>query len=401
MAETGSGSEQVNPASFPPMPDIVSLGVGHALRTRREALGWALPQVAAWLRIRESYLEAFETGQGGDFPADAYALGFLRTYAEALGFDASAVVAHYKQEGKAPVRKPVLTFPAPQPDKRIPPALTVSLGVAVIVGAYVGWYHFIGHAPPVPKYVPPVAEIIPGEKTTNAPSPQVASLLPEPGASPAPTLKPLTPPDMAPDGQQLGVPAHQVTGAESAAPAATAGMQEGTAPTARAAADMVAAEEAQLTIKAVAPSWVQVKDGTGKAVYDHIMQIGDAWVVPQENGPYTLTVGNAGGIVVAWGNMTTPPLGRNGAVRRKIMLTPDGVKDGSLAGAPVTEKTGATSAAPQSAPLAGDSAVEPNTEAKPAEPQAPPVAAHKPMAAKPDISADDLNARQLQGINQH
>ena len=121
MAETGSGSTQENPAPALPLPDIASLGVGNALRMRREELGWALPQVAAWLRIRESYLEAFEQERGDVFPAEAYALGFLRTYAQALGFDPALVVARYKQEGKAPVRKPELTFPAPPPDRRIPP----------------------------------------------------------------------------------------------------------------------------------------------------------------------------------------------------------------------------------------------------------------------------------------
>ncbi|WP_244877887.1 helix-turn-helix domain-containing protein [Acetobacter orientalis] len=415
MAETGSGSTQENPAPALPLPDIASLGVGNALRMRREELGWALPQVAAWLRIRESYLEAFEQERGDVFPAEAYALGFLRTYAQALGFDPALVVARYKQEGKAPVRKPELTFPAPPPDRRIPPALTVSLGVAVIVGAYVGWYHFVGHAPPVPEHVPPVAEIIPGEKTANAPSPQVASLLPAPGASPAPPPRPVEPPQGAPP---ASMPAPAQAGLDTNPPT------PGSIPVASTTAPNSMQDDAQLMLKADASSWVQVKDTTGKVVYDHIMQAGDVWAVPKENGPYTLTVGNAGGVLVTLGTVTTPHLGRNGAVRRKIMLTPEAVKDGSLAGAPSVGAGDAAQAitAPP-APLNGQA--QPVASQPSGQQSAAPVASvpdmgvsdtstgvpqavrpqlhgqHKAVSPPPEVSADDLNARQLQGINQH
>ncbi|OUJ00984.1 helix-turn-helix domain-containing protein [Acetobacter cibinongensis] len=427
MAETGSGPEQDIPAASSPLPDAVSLGVGNALRKRREQLGWTLPQVAAWLRIRESYLEALESGRSNVFPAEAYALGFLRTYAEAIGFDASFMVARYRLEGKGLVRKPELTFPAPPPDKHIPPALTVSLGIAVVVGAYMGWYHFMGHAPPVPEHVPPVAEIIPGEKTANAPSPQVASLLPGAGSSPLPTPKPVTPPEAKPTDTN----APEKPGTTVPAEALLAGAQQ-TQPTqpveappaAPTTAEERAASARQMAVKADAATWVQVKDSTGRVVYDHIMQPGDVWMVPSDSAPYSLTVGNAGGVVVSAGTQVTPHLGRNGAVRRNLVLTPEVVLDGSLAGPPTTaalpvsvppsEPTTpkppvtAQSVAPSAAtPEAGVSpAVAPVASDGSGQNAAPPVPA-KPRARKvapkpaPEMSTDDLNARQLQGITGH
>lgn len=461
MAESGSVPEQELPAFSPPLPDVESLGVGAALRTRREQLGWSLPDVAAWLRIRESYLEALESGRAGVFPAEAYALGFLRTYGAALGFDASALVVRYKREGKGGGRKPDLTFPAPPPDRRIPPGVSVSLGLAVILASYIGWYHFIGHAPPLPEHVPPVATIIPGAQTNNAPSPQVASILPGPGAVPSrrpedqassgvngasvPQAQAGSQPSLDqngnPDFSKPSFPATQgeatpdagaVAGVTGETATGNSGAAGGTQPVSDQPGTIAPAalSDNQVVLKAIAPSWVQVKDASGKVAYDHIMQVDDQWTVPAEGGPYSLTVGNAGGIVLSSGTVTTQPLGRNGAVRRKLVLTPEAVKDGSLAAAqaassagvsgpspsvsPATQTGNGVPAVPESTRSGGVSGESPaSTVGADGQPQPlPPVAdapppeppkprpRHRPVE-KPEPSADDLNARQLQGISGH
>lgn len=462
MAESGSVPEQELPAFSPPLPDVESLGVGAALRTRREQLGWSLPDVAAWLRIRESYLEALESGRAGVFPAEAYALGFLRTYGAALGFDASALVVRYKREGKGGGRKPDLTFPAPPPDRRIPPGVSVSLGLAVILASYIGWYHFIGHAPPLPEHVPPVATIIPGAQTNNAPSPQVASILPGPGAVPSrrpedqqkdsaggngagasqaqggnqPSLDQNGTPDFSKPAFPATQGGEQAPGTAAGATGETAAGNSDVAVGAQSAPDQPGAAtqtvllDNQVVMKAVAPSWVQVKDASGKVAYDHIMQVDDQWSVPTEGGPYSLTVGNAGGIVLSAGSVTTQPLGRNGSVRRKLVLTPEAVKDGSLA-APAQAGSAAVGSGPATSPAAQTGAVVPSAvpeNKRPAgldgedathaagvegQPQGvPPVADVPPQepakprprrrpVEKPEPSADDLNARQLQGIGGH
>ncbi|MFT9062211.1 MAG: RodZ domain-containing protein [Acetobacter persici] len=472
MAEPGSVPEQEPPAFSPPLPDVESLGVGAALRARREQLGWSLADVAAWLRIRESYLEALESGRAGVFPAEAYALGFLRTYGTALGFDASTLVQRYKREGKSGGQKPDLTFPAPQPDRRIPPGVSVSLGLAVILASYVGWYHFIGHAPPAPEHVPPVAAIIPGAQTSNTPSPQVASILPGPGAvpsrrpdAPAASAGALagssassaqTPPAGSvpapqqtaqnPDFTRPAFPAEQdgSVGADGAAarPAGDAALaanpQAATAPPgAEPPQPVPAVPDNQITLKAIAPSWVQVRDASGKVAYDHIMQVGDQWAVPADGGPYSLTVGNAGGVVLSAGAVTTQPLGKNGAVRRKLILTPEAVKDGSLAGTTQSAPAGGVTPAPAATPagVGGSSGPAMPENKLPADagvvgagasvagqalsvgPNGQPVAPSQGAAGQPpapprprprrqpveqhDSSADDLNARQLQGITGH
>lgn len=457
MAENGSVPEQENPAFLPPLPDVQSLGVGAALRARREQLGWSLADVAAWLRIRESYLEALESGRGGVFPAEAYALGFLRTYGAALGFDASALVVRYKQEGKGAGRKPDLTFPAPAPDRRIPPGVSVSLGLVVIIASYAGWYHFIGHAPPLPEHVPPVAAIIPGTQTSNAPSPQVASILPGPGAVPSSRLENKGAVGAQDAGGQSvqaqnGGQPTSASGTDSpdfSKPSGAAGAGNGLlsdtgravegAGSAAAGSDALADKappapavpDGQIVVKAIAPSWVQVRDANGKVPYDHVMQAGEQWAVPTEGGPYSLTVGNAGGIVLSSGAITTQPLGRNGAVRRKLVLTADALRDGSVGAATPSplpagsQRSGGSvsgmdaggkgvslpmrptpSGAGEAASPAADSGAVGQSQAGGVSGDAPASVAPRPRRRpsppqKTESSADDLNARQLQGITGH
>lgn len=429
MAEYAQGSEQDQGSSLPPLPDVEGLGVGEALRKRREQLGWSIGDVAAWLRIRGVYLEALENGNASVLPAEVYALGFLRTYGQALGFDPERLLKLYRQEGRSGVRKPELDFPDPPPDRRLPPAVSISLGLAVILASYIGWYCFVGHVPPAPERVPPVASLMPGESAKNAPSPQVASILPDHNIAqvpPVPVAASVAPPQSAPLAQS-GAPSAPVPSPvapqESATPPQPVNpdvsvpvqpVADHTAP------DVASAMEgAPLALRALAASWVQVRNAGGKVVYDHILQPGDAWTVPADNGPYTLTVGNAGGIALAQGSTTTPPLGKNGAVLRHIALTPDAVRQmlagGSIssvatptepvvaapvAGGAALPARGITADTPRSdvsaAPVVG--AGEGRAAMPPASVVKPPV--HK--AAPPvEPSADDLNARQLNGLGAH
>ena len=392
MAENAHGAEPGQNAPQLPLPDVAALGVGEALRRRREQLGWSVHDVATWLRIRDVYIDALETGKSSVLPAEVYTLGFLRTYAQALGFDASVLVGRYRQESRNTIHKPVLDFPDPPPDRRLTPAVSISLGLAVVVASYVGWYYFVGHTPPVPEHVPSVASLMPGETGHNAPSPQVASILPE-KAGPQPLPKPEIPAPLV--ATEAEAPA--VVGAGPAAPSF---VQPGpvpaeVTPSADVPPPAPVGQDAQIVLKAQGTSWVQVKDGQGKVVYDHVLHAGDDWSVPADNGPYSLTVGNAGGVVLVADGLTTQPLGRNGAVRRNIALTAQTVRDGSVGGgqdAPVLVKTKADASVPDVA-AAVPSANGQSGSVKPRQP------ARADKAPKqPEPSADDLNARQLRGM---
>ena len=74
---------------------------GADLRAARERVGWTLQDIAAALRIRLQYLEALEDGRIAELPGNAYALGFLRTYASALGLDPDEIARRFKAEAAA------------------------------------------------------------------------------------------------------------------------------------------------------------------------------------------------------------------------------------------------------------------------------------------------------------
>ena len=57
------------------------------------------------LHIRQQYLEALEAGRINELPGNAYALGFLRTYASALGLDPNETARRFKAEAAAVTEK--------------------------------------------------------------------------------------------------------------------------------------------------------------------------------------------------------------------------------------------------------------------------------------------------------
>ena len=117
---------------------------GADLRAARERVGWSLQEMAAALHIRPQYLEALEAGRISELPGNAYALGFLRTYAGALGLDPNEIARRFKAEAAAVDEKTELTFPVPAPERGVPAGAVVLLGVVLAVGAYVGWYRLSG-----------------------------------------------------------------------------------------------------------------------------------------------------------------------------------------------------------------------------------------------------------------
>jgi transcriptional regulator with XRE-family HTH domain len=71
--------------------------IGQSLRQARGARGLSLAEVEARTHIRGRYLAALEDERFDLLPGDAYARGFLRTYAEVLDLDARLYAAEYEE----------------------------------------------------------------------------------------------------------------------------------------------------------------------------------------------------------------------------------------------------------------------------------------------------------------
>ena len=162
---------------------------GADLRAARERLCWDLRDVAAMLRIRASYLEGLEAGRFNHLPGNVYALGFLRSYATALGLDAEEVARRFRAEAGDIPRHSELVFPAPVPERGLPAGALILLGLILVGGAYTGWYRLSGEGrlpaetiTPVPTRLATLAEqAIPGPGRAHP-----GARLPPPPAPPRP-----------------------------------------------------------------------------------------------------------------------------------------------------------------------------------------------------------------------
>ncbi|MDQ7819568.1 MAG: DUF4115 domain-containing protein [Armatimonadota bacterium] len=176
------------PAPSPRKP----LGIGERLRAAREARGLSLAAASAQTRIRAGYLQALEEEQFDRLPGRAYARGYLRAYARALGLDPDDLLAETAQVlgGPAPpligpVQAEVPIRPATRPSRLRRILLTASVIVLTVVGvlAYIGYQQLRQFQTPVPAAV--------GEPPRPAPEPAPRPPAPAPAApEPAPVIRP-------------------------------------------------------------------------------------------------------------------------------------------------------------------------------------------------------------------
>lgn len=372
-------------------PRAGAVQVGAEIRSAREGLGWSLEAVSGELRIRQPYLEAIEAGRVADLPGRAYAVGFLRAYAGAVGLDADALAERFRSGAGEVNRRTELAFPAPVPQRGMPAGAVVLLGMVVVVAAYAGWYRMSsdGHTPV--QTVPEVPEHLASRAAPamTTPSPQVASILPSTappsGLSSAPVsaapggTAPTGPAaQAAPSGGGVASPAAQgpsggVAGggvAPAASPAQAAGVPgsggaavvagPGAAPAAGGGGAVPPGT--RIVLASTAPSWIMVREKGGKVLVNETLHPGETWPVPADEHPLLLSVGNARGLSLLVDGTEAPQI--QGISRHDLPLDVDAVQSGKLAAAPPP----------------------PKPRPKPATPQ-----------ASPDTSADQLNARQLGG----
>ena len=283
---------------------------GADLRAARERVGWSLQDVATALRIRLHYLEALEAGRIDVLPGNAYALGYLRSYARTLGLDPNEVARRFKAEAAVVTKKPRLAFPMPVPERGAPAGAVVLLGVLLAIGAYAGWYRLSGEgrlpaetSTQVPQRLAPLAE-----QAIRLPTAVV-------GAAPDPVVLPSVQQAEAPPVQAVSPSSAAAAPAPPAPPAP--GGQSG---------------QLRIVLRASADSWVQVRDRAGPVLLTRILHPGETWEVPAKPN-LLLTTGNAGGTDLVVDGVTAPSLGGSGVVRRDLPLDPDLIKDGKLAAA--------------------------------------------------------------------
>ena len=115
--------------------------VGADLRAARLRRGEDIRGIAQALRIRRDQLEALEESRYDALPARAYAIGFVRSYAEYLGLDSRHVVDRYKAEldWNAAGATEIQSADRAREESRLPRGTALIVALVVASGAYGGW----------------------------------------------------------------------------------------------------------------------------------------------------------------------------------------------------------------------------------------------------------------------
>ncbi len=169
--ETGADSASETPVA----------GAGAQLRAAREALRLDLAHIAAETRIPVRHLEAIENGNFEGLPSRAYAIGFSRTFAKAVGLDAAVITDVVRGELADGSMRRALPSSGMEPGDpaRLPSAgLAWAAAVAALVlaiGAFAFYNSYFGAGTGPDSLLTPAAEAPPVAKPSPLPTRSVTA----------------------------------------------------------------------------------------------------------------------------------------------------------------------------------------------------------------------------------
>jgi transcriptional regulator with XRE-family HTH domain len=264
---------------------------GAMLLAARTAAGLELADVARETRVPLRHLQALENDAHDQLPALPYAIGFVKSYARAVGLDPETVAEHFRSETSKGAHVPTSLTLEPLDERRLPSRGLVFVSIGVVVAIIAGL-----SAWGAGMFDPPTPAII-----ATAPPP-------EPEAAPAPqgdqgvALAPATVPGAVAIQSAPGVP-------------------------------IVASGAVVLTAKE--DVWVKIYDNATKTTAKiGILKTGESFVVPPVPPGLMLWTGKAGALDVTVGGRKLPPLG--GPV--------EAIRNVSLAGPDLVARANGTSA---------------------------------------------------------
>lgn len=249
---------------------LFPLRVGERLADARRSQKLELADIAMRTRIPQRHLEAIESGQNDALPPITYAVGFVRTYGEALGLDGPALARDFRAElGQSAIARHTPAPYEPADPARVPSRLLalIALAIAVLIaGGYGLWRS---------------GALTDGDAEYRARL--AAGTLPE-QANPAPAPAPAA--------------------ATALAPTATPSPN---APVVLTATDVV---------------WLRVYEAGGEKLLEKEMAPGESWTVPPTAKDPQILTGRPQALRVAVGNSVIPALGPPEQTIRDVSLKP-------------------------------------------------------------------------------
>jgi cytoskeletal protein RodZ len=163
--------------------------IGEALRQAREFLGLDLEDIAQATHVRAAFIDALERLDLEALPARAFAAGYVKAYARALGLAPDAVVERFKRE--SPDEDPELHAPfGAQLRRGARAGGLIATAVAVIIGL-AGW-NLLVRVKSTPRHAIAAIQPAPAHALPSAGPAQLGAPLPAPpeASTPPPYVTP-------------------------------------------------------------------------------------------------------------------------------------------------------------------------------------------------------------------
>ncbi len=324
--------------------------VGQDLRAARLRRGDDLASVSRALKIRKDHLEALEEDRVEALPGRAYAVGFIRSYADYLGLDPLQCVERFKAEiaGRSDAQPTV--GPPPDADAMRLPQGWVVIGVVVLILIVYVAYHLARSADTLLRQqvaaVPTRMASPPPSMMASRRGHSTRPVAAAPGAtSPGVTRAPATNagPPLPATAATTPAPAAVAQGAPAAPKPATAVAQapataisyplQPAAPSPTVAPPLpnghvygVQNRNVRVVLRARTVARVLVQAGDGSVLFNRILQPGDAYDVPNKVG-LTLTTPNGGAIAVELDGQLMGYAARGSQMTEALSLDPQAIVD--------------------------------------------------------------------------
>jgi len=269
------------------------IAISTLLKQARKKQGLSIKAIAQDICIQSGFLKAIEAGAYDRLPAQTFAVGFVRAYANALGQDADAVVAAFKNEcGMAEPAVQTNSVPSGKKARRKYPAWLSP--IAGLVGASMCWLALGGGLSGVAFVASNGADVADDQAQLAA----VQSSLINTGGTvtvddtvqialvaPTETIE-----KEIYSSRSLFIPAAY---AESNSPAPRG--------------------QDEILLQAVEDSWVRIARPNGTEIWSGILREGQDYR-PNEDGVMLLTTSNAGGLMLTQGQQQSERLGDRGTI---------------------------------------------------------------------------------------
>lgn len=255
MEEQVEGAVQAGPEP--------KIGPGRDLREAREARNLTLEAVAKQLHLDIAQVRALEEDDYDKFAAPIFVTGHLRTYARLLGVAPEPLIKAYQNLGAPPPPLERVARLKDQPESMAPKARVPRWAVYVLAAAVVVVVILVWRTE-VTKLLTPVMETSPPELSLQ-PLPAGEGMAPAAGDGAAPSP---APPAAGKLNQAVSTPPPDPP-------------------------------QAILGLNAEKPSWVEVRDGTGKRLFYDLMVPGDSKRI-EGVPPFDILLGYAPGVSVEY-----------------------------------------------------------------------------------------------------